>query len=158
MKEIYLPIKGIPYEVSNLGNVRNAVTRKQISKWSKDRYLKVNLRKNGKQVKMYVHRLVAEAFIPNPDKKEQVNHKDFDRSNNRAANLEWMTRDENMKYSMENKNSRFNIPRTSTGVKNISKNRNCYELRVKRKNKKVCKCFKTLEQAIAYKETNITPY
>ena len=54
-----------------------------------DGYLKVCLSCNGKNKMFFVHRLVAEAFLPNPDNLPQVNHKDEDKSNNRVDNLEW---------------------------------------------------------------------
>lgn len=59
-----------------------------------DGYYYVDLRKDGKDIKCRVHRLVAEAFISNPDNKPIVHHKDTDRQNNRANNLQWMTQAE----------------------------------------------------------------
>lgn len=56
-----------------------------------DGYCYVDLRKGGKDIKCRVHRLVAEAFIKNPDNKPIVHHKDTDRKNNKAFNLQWMT-------------------------------------------------------------------
>lgn len=50
----------------------------------------------------YVHRLVAKAFIPNPDNLPQVNHKDFDKSNNDVRNLEWISRADNIQHSHDN--------------------------------------------------------
>lgn len=61
-------------------------------------YLRVNLYTGGKQKKFRVHRLVAYAFVPNPEGKPEINHRDEDKTNNSAANLEWCTREENMNY------------------------------------------------------------
>lgn len=58
-------------------------------------YLYINLCKKGKYKKFKVHRLVAETFIPNPDNKPQVNHKDGNKQNNHIDNLEWVTCSEN---------------------------------------------------------------
>lgn len=62
-------------------------------------YLAVDLFKNGQRKTLLVHRLVAEAFIPNPHKKRTVNHKDGNKLNNRISNLEWATHSENHKHS-----------------------------------------------------------
>ena len=61
-------------------------------------YLRVTLSKNGKNKHYRVHRLVAQAFIPNPDNKPQINHKDNDRKNNNVENLEWCTAIYNLYY------------------------------------------------------------
>lgn len=65
----------------------------------KDKYVGVTLKKNGKSFSREIHRLVAEAFIPNQEKKEQINHKDGDKHNNKVDNLEWITRSENALHS-----------------------------------------------------------
>ena len=57
------------------------------------------LRKNGKQYMRYTHRLVAEAFIPNPDCLPEVNHKDGNKQNNAVSNLEWTNRSRNMRHA-----------------------------------------------------------
>ncbi len=64
-------------------------------------YLIVSLYKNNIDKKFYIHRLVAEAYIPNPENKLQVNHKDFNKANNTIENLEWVTRTENIRHYKE---------------------------------------------------------
>lgn len=66
----------------------------------KDSYLHVGLYQNGKQKVKRVHRLVAEAFIPNPDNKPYINHIDGNRQNNDVSNLEWCTQAENVWHSI----------------------------------------------------------
>lgn len=78
------------------GNSRKAL-KKNASK-----RVSVRLRKNGKQKQYQVSRLVAEAFIPNPDNKETVNHIDGDTKNNTKENLEWMSRKENVQHAYDN--------------------------------------------------------
>lgn len=102
------------YQVSNYGNVRSVervirhnskdgkhALRKLRSKLIRKElncngYYIVGLHKNGTHVKRTIHRLVAIAFIPNPDGKETVNHKDGDRANNNMENLEWCSQSENI--------------------------------------------------------------
>ena len=105
MGEIWKPIKGFDgYYVSNYGRVANGKTLRgskrsgqplKIQKKCKSGRLYVALIKDGKQYNFYLSRLVAEAFIPNPEGKPQVNHKDTDKHNNRVGNLEWATNSEN---------------------------------------------------------------
>lgn len=97
------------YEIDSSGNVYSILQtnsrRKRILKQyhTKTGYLKVNLYDlNGKCKKKYVHRLVAEAFIPNPDNLPEVNHKDCDKTNNSVENLEWCNRKENLSHSYDN--------------------------------------------------------
>ena len=59
-------------------------------------YIRVCLSKQGKHTQFYIHRLVAEAFIPNPENKPEVNHKDENKANNNVDNLEWVTTKENI--------------------------------------------------------------
>ena len=61
-------------------------------------YLRVMLSNHGVKKKLYVHRIVAEAFIPNEESKPQVNHKNLDKEDNRACNLEWVTNKENCQH------------------------------------------------------------
>ncbi len=91
------------YEVSNLGRVRPAKPRYKDVPILKTRicrgYERVTIYKNGKRKDFQVHRLVADAFIPNPDNKPQVNHIDGNKLNNVVENLEWVTRSENQLHA-----------------------------------------------------------
>lgn len=117
MTEIWKPVIGFEglYEVSNFGRVkslektgtiftgrgkpRKEYTRPEqiIHGWLQE-YQRVEMRKNGKSYTEVVHRLVAQAFVPNPHNKEQVNHIDENKLNNLADNLEWMTHIENVNH------------------------------------------------------------
>ena len=111
--EEWKDIKGFEgyYQVSNHGRVRSLprYTKNRYSVMLKkgviltpmiDRngYCGVRLQKNGKGYSKLIHRLVAEAFIPNPKSYREINHIDEDKSNNLADNLEWCSRDYNMNY------------------------------------------------------------
>ena len=110
MKEIWKNIKGYEglYQVSNLGRVKSLerkdnLGRKVNEKILKNRnathgYIAVILSKDSNKKTYRVHRLVAEAFIPNPNKYLEVNHKDENKSNNRIDNLEWCDRKYNCNY------------------------------------------------------------
>lgn len=87
------------YEVDTLGNVFSLKTNRILKATDfGSQYLIVTLCKNGKRKSKKVHRLVAEAFIPNPDKLPQVNHKDENKHNNVVSNLEWCTASYNYWY------------------------------------------------------------
>lgn len=106
-EEIWKDIDGYEglYQVSNLGRVRSL----GFDKWhkgkiikgcfdGKKKYLFVSLHKNGNSKAFNIHRLVATAFIPNPNNLPQVNHKDEVKTNNNADNLEWCDAYYNMNY------------------------------------------------------------
>ena len=101
MTEIWKPVVGYLgfYEISNLGRVKSLKDnlgrdRELILKPQKrkDGYFTIELKRSTK----FLHRIVAEAFIPNPENKPQVNHKDSNRENNQTGNLEWVTASENI--------------------------------------------------------------
>lgn len=108
------------YEVSNLGRVRsidryvNNKSGKQIRKGkllkihkSYRGYLRVILSKECKIRYLFVHKLVAQAFIPNPNNYEQIDHLDGDKTNNNANNLEWVTPKENSNRAWKNGQAKY---------------------------------------------------
>ena len=101
-KEIWRNIKDYPdYQVSNMGRVKSLKFGKEkILKNNKvsSGYLQVNLSKDGKQKTYYIHRLVATAFITNPNNLSEVNHKNEDKTDNRVENLEWCNSKYNLNY------------------------------------------------------------
>ena len=107
MEEIWRDIKGFEgkYMVSNLGRVKslnyNKTGKEKIMKGVPDGYgyFQLSLCKEGKVKNCRINRLVAQAFIPNPDNLPEVNHKDKIRTNNRVDNLEWCTTQYNVEYS-----------------------------------------------------------
>ena len=92
------------YQVSNLGNIKSKKRNKLLKPYTTSNdYLVVKLSHNNKQINYFVHRLVAKAFIPNPENKPQVNHKDENIQNNNANNLQWCTHSYNQNYGKRNK-------------------------------------------------------
>lgn len=122
MEEIWKPVVGYEgfYEVSNIGRVRSLARIVECNdgrkRKIKDRILKgssysggysgVTLHKDGCTKTANIHRIVAEAFVPNPLEKEEVNHKDENPSNNHASNLEWVTHKENLNYGTRQERAR----------------------------------------------------
>ena len=104
---------------------------------------------NGKKRPCRIHRLLAQTWIPNPQNKEQVDHVNRIRNDNRLCNLRWATASENQQ------NTGISITNTS-GIKNISFNikKNYWTYRKIYQKKLHCKYFKTIKEAIKYKEEN----
>lgn len=111
---VWKDVKGYEglYQVSNSGLIRsverfdckNKRQQEVILKHSNNGkgYSNVVLCKNGKPRTFYIHKIVAEAFIPKIEGKNFINHKDGNKQNNNVNNLEWCTRSENMKHAYKN--------------------------------------------------------
>lgn len=110
--EIWQALPGVPgIELSTFGNVRTLdklISSEKMTRFIKGRVLKqqknnkgyqiVSIPVDGKWTKKTVHRLIAQAFISNPEELPQINHKDNDRTNNNVSNLEWCTASYNNQY------------------------------------------------------------
>jgi len=113
MQEIWKDIKGYEglYQISNLGNVislkhrwgfrkKPRIVKQQLSKKG---YMRVKLSKNNKNKIFMTHRLVYESFVGNIDENYEINHIDYNRSNNQISNLEKTTHKYNVRYSKAKK-------------------------------------------------------
>jgi hypothetical protein len=170
--EIWKDIKGYEgsYQISNFGRVKRLqrtvrnniyggmriVTEKILSATDNGNgYKFVGLRKDGSRKNHYVHRLVATAFIDNPNEFHYVNHLDRDRANNIVGNLEWCEQDENVRYSSEMmKKPKATCKSTNTGEKYVSirTSRGGKEYyRVNIRLARADKSFKTITEAIKYR-------
>jgi hypothetical protein len=100
-------IAGYPYMVNAHGEVYSLLSDRLMEGTNHKGYKRVIFCKGEKRKQMAVHRLVALAFLPNPDNKPYVNHKDMNPSNNRVSNLEWVTEGENTRHWHRNMNKRL---------------------------------------------------
>lgn len=110
MKEIWKDVVGYEglYQISNIGRIKslnyNKTKKENIMKQrcvKGKEYFSIGIMKDGVSKEYKIHRLVAIAFIPNPDNKPQINHKDSDPKNNNVENLEWCTSAENIQHAFK---------------------------------------------------------
>lgn len=148
MEEVFKKIENQEnYSVSNLGRVRNDKTGKFLKGGLQDGYIRVNLNK----IKYLIHKIVAIAFIENPDNKTYVDHINCIRDDNSIENLRWVTTTENQQNSKLRKDN-------TSGTKGV-----CYRKDTKKwmafihiDGKKVSiGCFKTKEEAIKIREEKL---
>ena len=114
MDEIWCDIEGYEglYQISNKGHVKSLKCgSERILKPldNGDGYLNVVLYKNTASQSRYIHRLVAEVFIPNTQNKPQINHKDECKTNNTVENLEWATAKENSNFGTRNERIGYSL-------------------------------------------------
>lgn len=152
--EIWKDIEGYEnkYQISNLGKVRSLIDNKgneriviKTTKEQNNGYLYVNLWKNSKMKSKKIHRLVAEAFLDNPQNKPQVNHIDGNKENNCVDNLEWISASDNCKHAYNSglSNPIKNLPKDLKG-KNNPKAKKIVQLDV---NNNLIKEWETIKEA-----------
>ena len=142
----FISIVGNPkYAVNILGEVKN-VTKGRILKPMLNRgYLSVTLYTNNKQTFHNIHRLIALHFIPNPENKPCIDHINRIRSDNRIENLRWVTKAENNQNMSLHKDNKLK-------EQNISINGKCFMFQKMINGVSHRKSFKTLEEAITYRD------
>lgn len=165
--EVWCDVDGYDglYQISNFGRVLSLPRTVRQGKHGKTRtvggtilrptdngagYLIVGLRCGNKRKNFYIHRLVAEHFLPNCTGGEYVNHKDYNTHNNHVGNLEWCTQRENIRHSsdrMKKPHKQWKMP--ATGEKYIYFRDGRYRLSIRNK---VDKTFPTLEEAVRHRE------
>lgn len=125
MKEIWKELDDLPsYEISNMGRLRNKNTLRILkTRISKLGYEHITITYGGEKYFRAIHRLVAKAFLINPDNKPEVNHIDENKLNNSVSNLEWMTKSENINHGTRNErvakaiSKAMSIPIIATNLK-----------------------------------------
>lgn len=135
LQEQWIPIRGYEnlYEVSSFGNVKSIKRGILLKPYThKNGYRSVSLWYKNKKKNKLIHRLVAEAFLPNPNNMEEVNHKDENKANNRLDNLEWCSHLYNMNYG----HIKEKLSVSNKGKPSWSKGKKCPQISERQRGKK----------------------
>jgi hypothetical protein len=139
------------YEVSDAGEVRNIGTGRVRKPHTANGYHQVALCNNGIKTTLLVHRLVGLYHLENPENKPQIDHIDRNRTNNNVSNLRWATRSENC----QNKDYYYYTKTDGNHYITITINQT-FQVQFHKSGSNVYKNFKTLEEAIAFRDQYIT--
>lgn len=150
------------YEVSNLGRVKlvsyinghGTITKKDMILKPQDNgtgYSCIYASGKNKRYILFIHRLVAKAFIDNPNNLNEVNHLDYDRKNNVVTNLEWCTHSQNMQHSRGNLRKQKPSSKTCTGQRYITCRNNRFRVCFTTSRFRLEKSFATLDEAVAFR-------
>lgn len=157
MKEIWIDVVGYEgrYQVSNLGNIYSLLyNRLMTPQINKDGYPVISMRKNNRRFGTGIYRLVAIAFIPNPNNYSEVNHVDGNKLNCCVDNLEWCNHSMNQKHAYDKK-LRVSSKGEKNGNSKLTENdvREIKKLKGKMSGLKVCKLY-GVENDMIYKIWN----
>jgi hypothetical protein len=134
--EIYKTINDYEnYSISNLGNIKNNTNNKLLKIQKSSGYSTISLNQNNQRNSFFIHRLVAQAFIPNPENKLTVNHINHNKHDNKATNLEWNTQKEQNEHNYKTETKK----RTTSRARSVA----CFD---KITNEK-CMEFRTMAEA-----------
>lgn len=120
--EKWKQIPNLPYEISSLGKIRNLQGKVLKTYIQNSGYEQIKINYQGLHIHKSIHRLVAEAFIPNPLNKKYVNHIDGNKLNNTVDNLEWCTNSENLLHARKTGLNPYNKPTLGLKLKPRSNN------------------------------------
>ena len=116
-------------------------------------YLYVSLTMRGKRKNHYIHRLVAEAFVRNPNAFNEVDHKNRNRRDNRAENLRWVDHADNMANAEMGGVPRDSWKKPKSGEKYIKRSNNRWRVVIARKDFRIDKGFETIEEAVEFRNS-----
>lgn len=139
------------YIISESGEIVNITNGRKINPFINNLYYRVNLFVSKTEKKMcYLHRLMAETFIPNPENKKEVNHIDGNKLNNSLNNLEWVTRIENSQHSYK-----YGLQRAKRG-KNNMKHKKVIQYNLNGEEIKVWDCVMDIQRELGFPSGGIS--